>query len=727
MLDRFKHIVILLSMLPLLLAATGPKGHVPDRDFILSSIDQHAGLEIVQNLYSSGHNAEAFSALLDSMKERSKHRYYFNWNDFPELLTKYDETYPGIFKDLHTELANYQTSHYAPETSWDLPFKNLLGHDVSPYELRHLARQQKSLDMTLLYFYEDKKEYLDYWVRQVADLMDAYEKGEYEDAGNGIFEYYRAGRRIHNWTFNHHAYYSSPDYDRNDQEILLKTFIYHGFDLAERTKAYHPGNHHTKGLVGLFEIAVCLQDLDFSADWIEQSLQLLTEHMEREVNPDGFQFERSVHYHVGDIENYFRVYQLAMINEIPVPELFEKRFKQMFTVLKQIAQPDKNLPVLQDDTDYFLKEVNELGGVFKAGALLLKDPELEYFASKHPSHDWYWLLARKLSGNSLETKKPDTGSLALENTGYYIMRNGWDPEDQYMSISAGLSNVKPDHQHGDMLGLTAYSKGYQILPTYQVKYNKPDYYLFKNSWVKNVAIVDSIPQGRNFKGNEGGSGFGKFRTLPKPEVKLWRSDKDMDVFIGTHDGYQQIGVDIYRTVIFLKKAGEWIVCDRFLSNELHEYQQIWQGLDESTPEGNLKRKLGDDLTLTISQKVMADYRINMNELRDKRSWMVSIKSDTCQYVTHVVTSNNSKSRLKWTYGKFYADADAVIIEYKRGKYIVLNASKILVMNHSVQSELTMDILIEKSRKEYKLTNISPFEISLNEIKIPIGDSVKTGK
>jgi len=708
------------------LMAVTDRGEIPNNDFILSSLKENSGLHIVRDLYRSGEMDEAMGALLDSLKDRSKDRYYFNWENFSDLVKNYEMIYPNAFEK-HEIMSNYQTTHYAPETSWDLPFKNLLGNDVTAYELRHLARQQKSLDMTLMYFKTGNHLYMDYWTRQVVDLMDAYEQGEYEDAGNGVFEYYRAGRRIHNWIFNHHAYYASPEYSSEDQEVLLKTFIYHAKDLAARTKKYHSGNHHTKGLVGLFEMAIFLQDFTFSDEWIEQSLRLLTEHMKREINPDGFQFERSVHYHVGDIENYFRVYQLAQINDIPIPELFEQRFMEMFAVLKKIAQPDKSLPVLQDDTDHFLKENNELGGIFKAGSLLLEDPELNYFASEHPGHDWYWLLARMLSSGIEEKKQPVLGSLTLESTGYYIMRSGWEKDDVYMSISAGLDDVKPDHQHGDMLGLTAYAGGYQILPTYQVKYNKPDYNLFKNSWVKNVAIVDSIPHGLQFKGNSGGSGFGKFKLLPHPKTLFWESSKDVDIYLGTHDGYENIGVETYRTVIFLKNAKEWIVCDQFFSNEEHVYQQIWQGLDSADEQATLYRKFDDDFSIRIIQKTEANYKSNMSKLRDKRLWIVSTKANNFQFISHIKLESdrlNIKSA-KWNNDKYIIASEGQIIKISKNKALALGVKNLRIGKDIYESENKMNLYLErKVFGKYTIVNIGPKPLELYGTEIKLGQIVR---
>ena len=723
----FKLITVLILFLTVMLYPE-KKGIIPEDDQVFLFLKEISGLKQVQDYYARGKTEQAWTALTDSVKERSKNRYYFDWSDFLFLIEDYEKAYPGIFEDKHRPLAEYHISRYAPETHWKLPFQNLLGEEVTAYELRHLARQQKSADMTLIYFFYNDKPYLDYWTRQVADLMQAYEAGDYDDEGNGIFEYYRAGRRIHNWLFNHHAYYNSPDYSVENQKLLIKTFIYHGHDLAERTRKYNPGNHHTKGLVALFEIAVFLQDFTFSDVWIEQSLNWLTEHMRREINEDGFQFERSVHYHFGDIENYLRVYQLAKINNIPVPELFEQRFKEMFNVLVKLAQPDKNLPVLQDDTDHFLKEVNDLGGIFKAGSLLLKDPVLEYFAADYPDSEWFWLISRMLDQNVAEPKLPEYGSLAFEQTGYYIMRSGWDRVDAHMSISAGLSDVKPDHQHGDMLGLTAYAGENQILPTYQVKYNMPDYQDFKNSWVKNVAIVDSIPHGRDWKGNIGGSGFGKFLTLPNPKTLIWENGEYLDVYVGTHDGYKDLNVETYRTVLFLKTIKEWIVCDLFQAPEFHQYQQIWQQLDASGPHGSLFRAFDNGMTFSVLQKTPADYTTAMNLFREKKSWMVSTTADTFQFVTHLLLRTGheqDKTGITWNKLPFLSGiriSDNSSIVLCEGNTIILfGVNTIQVGKTHIKSNVPVNLILEKMGfRNYSITNISPYTIKVNNIELAPG-------
>lgn len=94
--------------------------------------------------------------------------------------------------------------------------------------------------------------------------------------------------------------------------------------------------------------------------------------------------------------------------------------------------------------------------------------------------------------------------------------------------------------------------------------------------VKNVALVDDQLQGKQWSGNKGGSGFGKFKELPAPKVIVWRSTPAFDLFAGSHNGFENDGIQYSRQVIYLKDAF-WVVKDNFHSTHSHTYKQVWQG------------------------------------------------------------------------------------------------------------------------------------------------------
>jgi len=576
---------------------------IPSDSVLLYALSPNiAGLKQVYKARDKGEWETALNYLADYFKETAKTRYYFSWEDFPEKYKQYFEIFPNRL-DYHRRHSADMKAMYGSDTQWELPFKNLRGEDVTAYRLRHLSRQSKHKDMVLTYFANPSEtENLRYWVEQMADLNVAFGENKYDQGGNAVYEVFRAGKRTHKWLWGHHAYLSAPNYTREDQVESIRTFLHTAAQLAENGKKVRHGNHHTRGMVALFEIASTYPEYAQSSNWLELAITGVTWHLENEINADGFQFERTVHYHKSDIENFFRVWQLAKRGNIQLPEVYATQFKKMFDALLVLAQPDKQLPVLQDDTDAIHAETNKLSDAMAIGTILWQEPAYRYFSSGDVSPLFFWLL-NEADLNLLEkgvVEHPTLSSASLEETGYYVMRNGWELDDEYMVITAGLSESKPDHQHADMLGLVAYANGNEILPNYQVKYNKPDFRFWKNSWTKSVMLVDSMTQTQKWKGNSGGSGFGKWLDLPEPRVLASHFGNDIDYFAGTHNGFDGQNLTYLREVLFIKD-GFWIVRDAFtnLDKTNHEYQQVWQGLYEELDETTVQRKFDNGSQLLI--------------------------------------------------------------------------------------------------------------------------------
>lgn len=231
--------------------------------------------------------------------------------------------------------------------------------------------------------------------------------------------------------------------------------------------------------------------------------------------------------------------------------------------------------------------------------------------------------------SDIEKKKPSMKSLSFNKTGYYIMREGWNKKNRMMILSAGLDPDKPDHQHGDMLGVQAYANGHVLLPNYQVRYSLPDYEFFKNSMVKNVALVDDLMQGRKYKGNKGGSGFGKFGYLPNPKTILWDPTKGREWYLGSHDGFEEAGVS-YSRQVFSADKDLWIIKDNFKSTSSHDYKQVWQGDYTANQEKSLIRSTFNDGSGLDIYQLTATDKVSMDGTQGKQ-WSVFVKEDQTEF------------------------------------------------------------------------------------------------
>lgn len=617
---------LLVLVLNLNAQQTIPAKQVVETDVLVSYLNN----DVVENLGGKDNITEA--VLAEYFREKFSERFFYKWEEFESRFGQYNTTYN--MQALHQSRAEDHMGKYADSTNWLLPFNYLNGEPVNAYALRHLARQHKMVDVSLQYFYSGKDvAYIDYFTRQLSSLNDALETNRYEsiEDGNGVYEVFRSGYRVLNWLRIHNMFLGEEAYSDEEQLLTIATLLQHGADLYATNPTFRPGNHQTRGMSALAMLSILFRDFKGADLWYQRSMEILGVHLDKEINDDGFQFERSVHYHMSDIENYFYVYQLALKSNIEIDSVWQEKLKSLFVTLVKIAYPDKSAPVLQDDTDNPWAERNDISGALAIGYLLFQDPEFGYLAANNVSSRLYWFLSKEqtMQLDNIAKKKPSYGSLAFNTTHYYIMREGWDENDKMMIISAGVDSQKPDHQHGDVLGIQAMANQQVVLPNYQVRYPLKDFEVFKNSMVKNVALVDNELQGKEWTSNRGGSGFGKFKSLPQPKVIAWQSTSEYDFFAGSHDGFENVGVSYSRQVLNVEN-NFWIVKDNFSSENEHTYKQVWQGNFTSEEGADLIRaNFSDASGCDILQLINVD-EVSHSGRRGKQ-WNVLAKNSTSDF------------------------------------------------------------------------------------------------
>ena len=247
--------------------------------------------------------------LAEYLRSKFSERYFYDWNNVEKRFENYRELYKS--KQLvHTSRAQDHLSKYSDSTQWVLPFNYLNGKPVNDYALRHLARQHKMVDIAFLYFLENKNpKYIRYFTRQMMSLKVGLEKKQYEkiEDGNGVYEVFRSGYRVLNWLQIHNLFLGEAAYSDKDQLTTIATLLQHGEHLFQRNQKFKSGNHQTRGMSALAILSILLRDFEGTDKWYTHSMELLRQHLAKEINDDGFQFERSVHYHMSDIGNFYYV------------------------------------------------------------------------------------------------------------------------------------------------------------------------------------------------------------------------------------------------------------------------------------------------------------------------------------------------------------------------------------------------------------------------------------
>lgn len=533
---------------------------------------------------------EALNLLANYFKQRKNVRYFFDSNNFEEEIDNFKKKYPQEISNIEKR-SNEFNKAYGTDLIWKLPGVDKLGRVITPNTIRYISRFPRAYEDVLTAIYRGNDEPLEVLISQLKDFISDYENGKTETGGNDVFERFYAGHRTRNLLFAYNLLLGAKRLSNDNVIFFVKVFLLHGARLIDVCKNFNYGNHQLHGLAGLYEISIMFPELPVMRYWNDEALKTIMIHIEKEIKEDGFQFERASHYFKLDIMNYFRIYQISKLNNKKLPDLFEHRFHKMFDAIVNLALPTKSLPVLQDAQAVYSTQNDSLEDnnaaeladpkesfFLSIGAAVFNNPVYKYFASEKLPPDLFWFFSENEKNNYSELKPqiPDVKSTALSESNYYVMRTGWNKNDLYMIIDGGLAQFKPDHTHGGILGVMAYGLGSELLPTYRVHYSDPSYQYMKNSMVKNVALADKLLQGQNWRDNAARTGFGKWETLPVPTVYDWVTGNNYDYFNASHNGFDSIGVNYNRSIIFFK-PNFWLVIDKFTSNGIHSYQQLWQG------------------------------------------------------------------------------------------------------------------------------------------------------
>ena len=555
------------------------------RTRLMSDVELTAEVRDSQSVYASasdflkqGDAASARRKLAEYFASRKIPKFFFAAGEVKERIREYTHLFPNeVKKERKRGEAFVKT--YGADVDWLMPGRDLRGKAHTPNTVRYIARQWEAFNLAVQFFSENENpQILGFLMTQVRDFAVDFEAGKVETGDNDVFERFYGGHRLRNWIMMHQLLLASPLYTADDQVLMLKLILLHGAKLADQSKSFNWGNHQLVGLVALYELSVMFPEFKAATVWHDQSLKLILQHLEKEIASDGFQAERSSHYHKLDVANYFLVLQLARLNGETLPPVFHERFRKMFQAMADIAMPNKRMPILQDVSDSLDVRDDRIDEEMSLGALLYGNRTFRYFARDELPASLYWYFDRAAVSRyrSLTPVSPGFTSLSLPQTGYYVMRTGWDAGARYLLIDGGLAADKPDHTHGGVLGVIGYALGEVVLPNYPVRYSDKSYKDMKNSLAKNVALVDDVLQGRDWLDNRARTGFGIWRTLPKPKVHDWISGSEFDYFAASHDGFENSGVDYSRAIVFLKPSA-WLVIDDFTSASQHRNQQIWQG------------------------------------------------------------------------------------------------------------------------------------------------------
>lgn len=345
---------------------------------------------------------------------------------------------------------------------------------------------------------------------------------------------------------------------------------------------FSPNTHLTGEALGLFYLGTLLPEFRAAARWRETGRQILLAQLDRHVKGDGVYFEQSSYYHRYTTDFYTHFTILERANNGSVSPQVEEKLGQLLDHLMYITRPDGTTPLFGDDDGgrlVFLDQrpANDFRAALSTGAVLFGRGDYKLIAGE-ASEETLWLLG--LEGvrefDRLQLHEPETTSRAFSESGYYVMRDGWTPESNYLLFDCGPhGTMNCGHAHADALAIDVAANGQTVLvdpATYTYTGSKELRDWFRSSAAHNTLTADgessSVPDGPF-----------SWQSIAHPEVVNWLSRQRFDYVAGRHDGYQRLPAPITHTrdVLFLKHD-YFLVRDRVVSKQQHRYD-LWFHLE----------------------------------------------------------------------------------------------------------------------------------------------------
>jgi uncharacterized heparinase superfamily protein len=387
---------------------------------------------------------------------------------------------------------------------------------------------------------------------------------------------------------------ASPMLDAGAISLILKTLLSHGRFIRSHLEASYTAtsNHYLSDLIGLAVIGLVMPEFNESAGWLKFSLPRLFDEMDKQVLPDGVDYELTTGYHRYVLEVFAILFALMIRQGREIPSRYWDKLAGMFDFVRHYLKPDGTAPLIGDSDDGRLIRFHHRRAVdhsylMSIAAVLLKDSAFKTSDKIDPEAIWWFgPEARDIYDRLSPSGEP--GSKAYLDSQIFVQREG----ALYAIIDCGDNGAlgRGSHSHADALSMEVFAYARTLLRdpgTYVYTASDEWRNRFRSTAYHNTVRVDGqdicqISESRLFS----------LATNPKTTINAWDVSESRDVLDATHEGYTRLPHPLLhrRRILFDKVREFWTVEDRFEtleggdSKHSHVFELIFNfdsGLDVS--------------------------------------------------------------------------------------------------------------------------------------------------
>jgi hypothetical protein len=374
-----------------------------------------------------------------------------------------------------------------------------------------------------------------------------------------------------NWLWAAALFAEAPEFSPLIRQRFLKAMLQSGDHILNNLEfADNNGNHYLSNGVGLVFLGVLFSDFAPAAAWRKKGFEIVWDEMERQVHPDGVDFEQGLGYHGFVAEFWYSCVLLCDQNAVPVPANVRERLRRMFDFMLAYTRPDGTFPQIGDNDDGRLANLDEepVGSHRRhlaVGGVMFDRPDL-LAAAGDAIETAVWLCGPSALTAPREAR--ELASEAFSKGGFYIMRSS----DTLMIVDAGEIGMRGigGHGHNDVLAFDLWAAGAPLLVdsgTFTYSADPMARQLLRSTAAHNSLRIDGEETSR--LGN--GRWLWLIENDARPKDVQWLSDTHHDVLMAAHDGYRRLPepVEHSRRIVFNKDRRWWRIDDSLTGSGEH--------------------------------------------------------------------------------------------------------------------------------------------------------------
>jgi Heparinase II/III-like protein/Heparinase II/III N-terminus len=308
----------------------------------------------------------------------------------------------------------------------------------------------------------------------------------------------------------------------------------------------------------------------------ETGRKILLEEITKQVREDGSHAEQSTYYHGYATDFFLCAAILADRNGCSFPSPYRELLGHMIDFMMHSAWPNGSHPMIGDADGgrllpFVVRNPNDHRSTLSTAAVYFERGDLRDRAGQL-SEETLWLLGPHAATRfqELTPKPPAETSKVFPQSGFVVMRNGWQSDANMLAFDAGPQGMDScGHGHADALSVVCSAQGTVWLEdpgtfVYTASKEWRDY--FRSTQAHNTLVIDG-------RGQAQPGGPFKWLNLCPARLESWATLPSLDYACGIHEGYRRLAEPVlHRRRVAFVKPDRWFLLDDLSGSGIHSLE-----------------------------------------------------------------------------------------------------------------------------------------------------------